>query len=224
MRTYIILLFTVLAFTSCRKSFVVEGFVDNVTFWESKVYLVALDGPLSKRVDSTMAVNGMFRFEIPADSMEVRIVRMAPKYPEMVEDLVVIGEPGIVNVKLGNRSFGSGTPINDRLQHWKERKGMFDSIQWSLYRQKRDAQLAQLEKDSIDTYSNDLYSLFVSENVCVIHENLHNGIGLLLFKLYYDVIPADDKNAILAKTGMKYFNRDMELNKRVEPIGQQETK
>jgi len=219
MRVYLLVVIIVLS--SCKQSFVIEGYVDNVTFWESKVYLVALDGPISKRVDSTLAVNGNFRFEIPADSMEVRIVRIAPKYPEMVEDLVVVAEPGTMNVKLGNKSFGRGTPINDRLQHWKERKGMFDSIQWSLLRQKREMVLSPLEKDSLDAYSKNLYTLFVSENVCTIHENLHNGIGLLLFKLYYDVISSDDKNSILEKTGMKYFNRDRELKKRIEILNQE---
>lgn len=221
MRVYLFLLAVVIAFSSCKRSFVIEGYVDNVTFWDSKVYLVALDGPISKRVDSTLAVNGNFRFEIPADSMEVRIVRIAPKYPEMVEDLVVVAEPGTMNVKLGNKSFGRGTPINDRLQHWKERKGMFDSIQWSLLRQKRELKLSPNEKDSLEAYSQDLYELFVSENVCTIHENLNNGIGLLLFKLYYDVISSDDKNSILDNTGMKYFNRDRELKKRIEILNQE---
>lgn len=218
----ILLLITILvAFSSCKKRFVVDGYVDNATFWDSKVYLVALDGPVSKRVDSVMAVNGLFQFKIPADSMEVRIVRIAPKYPEAVEDLVVVAEPGTLNVKLGYKSFGAGTPINDRLQEWKERKSMFDSIQWSLYRQKKDLIMTDAEKDSLDNYSKSLHDLFISENVCTINENLYNGIGLLLFKLYYDVLPANDKNAIINKTGMTYFERDGELKKRVNTFSQE---
>jgi len=48
---YIGLLFT----TSChyKETFTIEGKITDETFTGSKIYLVALDGPVSKNVDST---------------------------------------------------------------------------------------------------------------------------------------------------------------------------
>ena len=49
---------------SCSKvpSFRIQGTVPDSNFEGSKVYLVALDAPVTRKVDSTTVLNGAFKF------------------------------------------------------------------------------------------------------------------------------------------------------------------
>jgi hypothetical protein len=43
------------------------------------------------------------------------------------------------------------------------------------------------------------------------NENLHNGIGLLLFKIYYQELSTEEKKNILAETQKLYSKYDAQL-------------
>ena len=138
-KTYVFL-FSLLLLASCSKkeTFKVEGSVPDSTFNGSKIYLVALDGPISRNVDSAIIADGKFHFEKEADSLCVKILRVPARFPDIIQDLVVILEPGNLKVNMSVNSHGEGTRLNNILQNWKEKKLSYDSIQWDLMSEKKE--------------------------------------------------------------------------------------
>lgn len=217
MKRIFIAYFALLITTSCnhKETFTIEGKVPDETFRGSKIYLVALDGPVSKNVDSTIIVDGNFRFESVADSFCVKILRIPFRYPNIIEDLVVVTEPGTLNVVMSDNSHGEGTHLNNILQEWKGEKHVFDSVQWKLYSRKNREGINPDASDSLLNYSKKLNYKFMSDVVRLQNQNMHNGIGLLLFKLYFNALPAGEKNRILEITGSTYSDKDAELKKMI---------
>ena len=203
--------------TSCNhnENFIIEGKITDETFTGSKIYLVALDGPVSKNVDSTVIVGGSFRFETVADSMCVKIIRVPVRYPDLIEDFVVVTEPGKINVVMSAISHGKGTRLNNILQGWKEKKHNYDSIQWALYSRINKGSLNQQASDSLNSSIKKLNKIFISDVIRLQNENIHNGIGLLLFKLYFNALPEGEKNRILDITGKTYSEKDAELKRMI---------
>jgi|WetSurMetagenome_2_1015567.scaffolds.fasta_scaffold10820_2 hypothetical protein len=201
---------------SCTESprCTVEGRITNPDFFGSKVYLVALDAPVTKNVDSTMAVEGSFSFEVKADSFLVKILRVPAKYPKIIEDLVIIPEQGKIVAVLDSVSRGYGTRLNDKLQEWKMRKRIHDSIQWNIFVRKNEDRISKPAADSLAAYSELINGVFLSDNICMINENLRNGIGLLIYKVYFDALPSSEKNYITEMIGKAYIERDAQLKKR----------
>lgn len=214
----IFLLITVLIFlsASCRKSpvFRIEGKVPDEVFSGSNVYLVALDAPLTRRVDSTVVENGSFSFEIEADSFSVMILRIPARFPDIIEDLVVVAEDGTVLAVLDSISHGSGTRLNNILQEWKNGKRFHDSLQWDIVRQVSIAGSDNAKTDTLKALSGKISESMLSENIRLLNENLFNGIGLLIYKLYFDSLPVDEINYITQKTGKLYLEKDAQLKAR----------
>ncbi len=209
------------AIISCNKDYsIIQGEVEDPVLWNEYVYLLASDSPITKDVDSTMVLNGKFRFKIPADSTKFKVLRITPKFPVIAEDLIVITEKGEILVELAWESKGEGTPLNEALQQWKERKIYIDSIQWSIHQQRRNGNLSQAELDSINNYSLEIRNMFLEENEDMIRENFQNGIGLLIFKLFYHSFSADFKNEVMRNTGNMYFENDAQLRNIVTSISQ----
>lgn len=201
---------------SCKETpiFRIEGKVPARIFAGSKVYLVALDAPITKNVDSTIIENSTFAFEIEADSFAVRILRIPAKFPDIIEDLVVIPEPGTITVVLDSVSHGYGTRLNNILQDWKGRKHFYDSLQWDIVHQRNLAGTDQVKIDSLTAMSEKTGESMLSDNIRMLNENLFNGIGLLIYKLYFDALPASEKNYITRMTGKTYLEKDAQLRAR----------
>ena len=212
--TFILMLFLILSCTS-KETFKVEGRIIDETLNGSKVYLVALDGPISRDVDSTIIVDGSFRFKKKADSLCVRILRVPVRFPNAIEDLVVVTESGNLNAVLSGNSHGEGTRLNNILQEWKDRKHAYDSTQFDLYSMKNKTE-NPLVVDSLMKVSETINKSFMSETVNLMNDNLQNGIGLLLFKVYYHALPQELKNRIIEKKGVIYTDKDAQLKMMID--------
>jgi len=206
---YLIFLLTV----SCvhKETFKVNGIVPDTTFEGSKVYFVALDGPITKDVDSTIIIDGKFSFVKKADTMCTKILRVPVRYPNGVEDLVTVLEAGTIEVSLSSNSYGQGTRLNNKLKEWKDMKRSHDSIQSTLYTQKAMEGISQATIDSLMRYSVILKQEYRSYVTSLMNENLYNGIGLLLFKVYYHDFPPEERKRILDLTGNLYRDNDEQL-------------
>lgn len=204
--------------SACTKSpaFVVEGKVPDRNFEGSKVYLVALDAPVTKNVDSALVMDGAFKFTVPADSFDVRILRIPARFPAMIEDLVVVCEPGTVTVILDSVSSGGGTRLNNLLQQWKETKHFNDSLQREAGRQLRSAAGNQTVTDSLRLFSQQLGRSMLSESISLMNANLFNGVGLLIYKVYVDALPSDVTDYVTKMTGRLYLEKDAQLRARFE--------
>lgn len=210
---YLIFLLTV----SCvhKETFKVNGIVPDTTFEGSKVYFVALDGPITKDVDSTIIIDGKFSFVKKADTMCIKILRVPVRYPNGVEDLVTVLEAGTIEVSLSSNSHGRGTRLNNKLKEWKDMKRSHDSIQSALYTQKAMEGISQSTIDSLMRYSVILKQEYRSYVTSLMNENLYNGIGLLLFKVYYHDFPPEERKRILDLTGNLYRDNDEQLKEMI---------
>ena len=83
------------------------------------VYLVPQPFPKAEEVDSTVILNGRFEFVVDAAEVRVCDITISRKSPVPFQRLLVMIEPGEVEVEIGEVSMGGGTQLNDELAEWK---------------------------------------------------------------------------------------------------------
>lgn len=115
-------LLTAAILCSCNKDgYHIKGTVTDPGLEGAIVFLVPVTEPVHEpskdNLDSTFIRNGHFEFIGTRERLvDVRV----EKFKRMnVQNLLVVTEPGVIDVVLGERSSGSGTPQNDSLQVWK---------------------------------------------------------------------------------------------------------
>lgn len=89
--------------------------------WDGQyIYLVPMFGVQdAAHVDSAEIKDG--KFEITVDTVEMKVIRVDYHFRDGAQELLVVSEPGNVNVTIGANSTSSGTPQNDSLQVWKDK-------------------------------------------------------------------------------------------------------
>lgn len=115
--------------------------------WDGKcIYLIAVnkEDRLKIGIDSAFVKNG--RFEFKTHKRMMGIIRMDWHYRYGTQDLLVVVEPGDVNVTIDSVSSGGGTKNNDALQNWKVNTETFHSKTNQL---RKLAQEAILRGDSV---------------------------------------------------------------------------
>ena len=140
MMRYFAFLFLLLSFSCNSKSnFTISGQLPDKTYDGEKIYLVPIENAIKERVDSAVIQNGKFSFEGQILTPEIYVIRAKPVLRYNLEELLVVSEPGTLTVRLDKSSSVSGTPLNDSLQYWKERKMRFDFVNAKLVKQFSDA-------------------------------------------------------------------------------------
>ena len=96
----------------------------NPKFNGKKIFLVPMTRPATiETVDSMVVADG--KFEFTADTCDLRVIRVDYHFRAGVQDLLIVTEPGDVQVVIDSISSCKGTPQNDSLQAWKERTERF---------------------------------------------------------------------------------------------------
>lgn len=104
-----------------------------------KIFLVPLNGPQDRaHVDSAVIENGKFEFSVDTLMMAVLRIDLRARYGN--QELLVVTEPGTVNVVIGEVSTASGTPQNDSLQVWKSLSEEYQAKNRSLLMQLQQTQ------------------------------------------------------------------------------------
>lgn len=128
------------------------GTMEDHTLDGKTIYLVPLVDPHdAAHVDSTTIENARFQFEV--DSTEVKVIRVGYRYREGIEDMLVVSEPGTVNVYIGKLSSCGGTPQNDSLQAWKDSMERYRMLLYQLQTAKRKTN----DKDAVQARLEQLY-------------------------------------------------------------------
>ena len=83
------------------------------------IYLVPQPFPKAEQVDSTVIRDGRFEFEVDAAEVRMCDITISRKSPVPFQRLLVMIEPGEVEVEIGEVSMGGGTQLNDELAEWK---------------------------------------------------------------------------------------------------------
>ena len=106
---------------SCQKKDVcqIHGTVVGEQYEGKRIFLVPFTGPATaETVDSVEIKNG--KFEFTPDSMQMYKILLDYHYRLGTQPLLVIAEPGDIQVVIDTVSSAVGTPQNDSLQVWKE--------------------------------------------------------------------------------------------------------
>ncbi len=139
MKNSVFVLFLILISCQSRNNFTIVGHLPDKTYDGEIIYMVPIENASKERVDSTFINNGTFHFEGFAKISEIYVIRAKPVFRFNLEELLVVREPGNLTVKIDKSSSVHGTPLNDSLQYWKERKMKFDLIDAELVKRYRDA-------------------------------------------------------------------------------------
>ena len=89
-----------------------------------RIFLVPTVGDNRYNVDSVVIQNGKFEFN--SDTLMLAEIRVDYHFRLGLQPLLLVVEPGEVTVRVDSISSAVGTPQNDSLNVWKERKQVHD--------------------------------------------------------------------------------------------------
>jgi hypothetical protein len=113
-------------FYSCQQNdgrCYIEGTVVGEQYEGKRIFIVPIYGPkTAEYVDSMEITNGKFHFtkDFTKDTMQMYQILLDYHYRMGVQQLLIVGEPGHIQVTIDSISSARGTPQNDSLQVWKE--------------------------------------------------------------------------------------------------------
>lgn len=151
------------------------------------LYLMPMSGATAANRDSAFVEGGRFIFHKEVDSANVYIIRtknFALSY--FLQPLLVVTEPGVLEVKLDSVSCAGGTPLNDILQSWKEHKFLLDSDEYRLRQQIRNTKGA--EKAELESQLAKQKAKISEYNYTFVKENIKNPVGQFVYKQMKDLL------------------------------------
>ena len=96
----------------------IVGTVNGEAYEGKRIFLVPLNGPATAEyVDSMEIKDGKFHFE--PDSVQMYKILLDSHFRAGLQQLIVVGEPGTIQVTIDSISHAKGTPQNDSLEQWK---------------------------------------------------------------------------------------------------------
>lgn len=116
-----------------KEEYVIKGTTSQSRLNGKKVFLSPYGKPGirdSIGVDSAFIKDGKFEIRGHRGKFLARVtIEINERFG--TQDLLVVTEPGVINVVIDSVSSGHGTPQNDLLQEWKELKEDHDRVQWN---------------------------------------------------------------------------------------------
>lgn len=100
-----------------RQNYMIEGTLPSGKYDGEWIYLVPMENAPG-RVDSVKIANASFSFS--GQGEEMRVLRLRHLLRIYIQELLVVTEPGTIQVKADSLGSVTGTPQNDALQEWKE--------------------------------------------------------------------------------------------------------
>lgn len=126
------------------KEYVIHGTVTNPELEGAQMFLVPMTDISSETVDSVVIRNLKFEFRGTEEKMaELRVEKLKRMG---MENLLVVTEPGDINVTIGAVSSGMGTVQNDSLQVWKNLTMQFNNQFNNLLRQNKVSEAQALRE------------------------------------------------------------------------------
>ena len=181
---FLFFLFLIACFAGCSKNeAIIEGKVPDASYDKEVVYLVPLKDATKETVDSALIHNSRFRFEVkPEKQNQIFIIRVKPILRIKLQEILVVTEPGTVFVNLDAPSSASGTPLNQILQQWKDKKYVCDSNYYSL-RIKYQKETNKTEKARLQSESDEIAKEYRTYTDSLIEKNKDNTVGKFIQSL-----------------------------------------
>lgn len=189
-------LFPLFLLFSCTSgtNFSIVGSLPNKTYDGEIIYLVPIDKPVKGYIDSMIVRDGAIQFRGHATNPEICVIRAKPVLRYNLEELLVVREPGGLTVTIDKNSSVHGTPLNDSLQYWKERKMRFDFVKAELAKQYREAnenvrQNLKQKADMLSADATDFHFKFAMNN----RENI---VGQFVWKVMVGSFSEEQKQKL----------------------------
>ncbi|GHV48164.1 hypothetical protein FACS1894181_03220 [Bacteroidia bacterium] len=190
---HILLLLFPITITACTGNYpVIEGKLPSGAYNNEWVYWVPIKGASAETVDSTLIHGNTFRL-IPSkhNQNKTGIIRVKPQLRLSLQEIVVLTEPGTVLVTLDSISSAKGTPLNETLQRWKNKKQEYDNHIRSLYDKYTSTDTTGMQagiKNASTEYRTYIYR--------IISENKNNEAGKFLYSLYKSTFTPEQLQAL----------------------------
>ena len=127
----LMLVFAVGLIVSCsgKATMTIDGSIDS-RYDGQTIFLVPVPHATAEMVDSAKVKNGRFCFRADASTVRMCDVTISNKArASFVQRLLVVVEPGTLEVRLDTISSACGTPLNEALQSWKEKLQQGDDVE-----------------------------------------------------------------------------------------------
>ena len=162
----------------------INGTIRSDKYEGVKIFVVPLDDESSEAVDSVEIHNRKFQF-VRGDQ-RMASIRLDYHHRDGIQELLVVLEPGNVNMTIDSISHGGGTPQNDSLQVWKEltEKHNGEIIKLLQLRDSLDKAHHPLAVKKITEKADSLHNIYKRKTL-TLAENLKSGtFHDFLIKLY----------------------------------------
>lgn len=175
------ILFALLTMAGCSKpeQAVIEGVIPGFREAGQYMYLVAAEQTNQRPKDSVLIADSTFTFRVPATG-EVKLLWLKPIMRLRYQPMLVVLEAGRVRITIAEKSKVEGTPLNDALQAWKERKEQHDAASAFI--------MQGLEKTSCEdsarwlNQANQLSAQFGNANFEFLKQHAKDSLGHFLFR------------------------------------------
>jgi hypothetical protein len=183
MKNFLFLIFIIFIAACTKQGAVIEGTLSSDRFDNETVYWVPMEGAHPKPVDSTRIHKNTFRIVISDHNLnKMGIVRVKPVLRLALQDILVFTETGTVQVHLDSISRATGSPLNETLQYWKDRKQAYDMKFYASRKKMRTA--SEDEKAVIKTEVENESTGYHDEIFQIVVENKDNEVGKFIYSLY----------------------------------------
>jgi len=199
-------------FYSCQqegsKECRIQGVVNGEQYEGKRIFLVPMNGPkTAEYVDSMEIKDGKFFFskDFSKDTMQMYKILLDYHYRFGVQPLIIVGEPGTINITIDTISHAVGTPQNDSLEKWKVRTEIHNR---ELGKMRRFIAELQMRGDSAQanyiTQRADSFHLVYKNYTRRLAENMKEGV---LHDFLKELYPLTYKRKLTDGT-IKTFNAD----------------
>lgn len=176
--------FGIVCCSKAKEEYIVKGSTSQSRLNGQKVYLVPYGSPTiedSIGVDSAVIENGKFEFRGSKGEFLARVT-LDKKVRYGTQDLLIITEPGTINIVIDSVSSGKGTPQNDALQSWKELKEDRDRVHWN-----QSQHIKYLREQGDSVYANSLADSLKNFNAHYV-DQIHSIMRILGSGTAYDLL------------------------------------
>jgi len=183
----IFFLFFVICLSACTKhGTVIEGTLPSDAYDKEAVYWVPVEGDHPRPVDSTHINKNKFRLVITErNHNKMGVVRVRPPYRLELQEILVFIEPGIVQLKLDTISSATGTPLNEVLQNWKDKKQTCEREAFAL--RKKLGTAGANDEVAIKKEIENIFTAHYDDIFKIVAENKENEVGKFIFSHYKSV-------------------------------------
>ena len=199
-------------FYSCQqegsKECRIQGVVNGEQYEGKRIFLVPMNGPkTAEYVDSMEIKDGKFFFskDFSKDTMQMYKILLDYHYRFGVQPLIIVGEPGTINITIDTISHAVGTPQNDSLEKWKVRTEIHNR---ELGKMRRFIAELQMRGDSAQanyiTQRADSFHLVYKNYTRRLADNMKEGV---LHDFLKELYPLTYKRRLTDGT-IKTFNAD----------------